>query len=80
MGLIRQEAERPERLFIVGRELKRGDGLAFLERSLHALDDFELFLCLFAVGSSLLDAGFEAFDAAGDDPKIGEEHFVAKRH
>ena len=34
---------------------------------------------LLAVGPGFLDAGFQAFDATGDDAQIGEQHFVAKR-
>ena len=35
LGLIGQEAERPEGLLVLGRELERGDRLAFLEGRLH---------------------------------------------
>ena len=79
LGLVGQEPERSERLLVVGRELERGDGLAFFEGRLHDLDDFELLECLLAVGPGFLDAGFQALDAAGDDAQVGEQQLIAKR-
>ena len=45
---------------------------------MHGLDDLELLGDRLAVGPRLLEAGFEPFDAGGDDTQIGEEHLVAE--